>query len=430
MKALLQDTEEQCDGLKNRVSKVREARAHVETEMGTTKQRALEVQEALEQNVATRRRVLNDERERMEKELAHERKVSEELKEELEREREANAAMLSRAQDENRAKLEVVGREKARVEETCKSDMASRRDTLNQQQRQVDMLEHHLARVRSLLQESEANLSWVHQEFEREDHEASNAVRQLTEATRSLQAALDKSIRDETSLSRRIGDATQSIEDERKRLLKELDEVRHSTAVEQAELESRVQRAKSELELELRGRRERERERDRDRNRSMAYRASDVERARDESLDQDTCHLQGSLQGSYSQSRENALPTTHTRYVARELENRIQRLQRYTEELRSSFLGGAADLPASAILNTSCSGDRSNTWDAPPLSPVPRQSKGGGFGGISSQPLPRGATELFDQVDLDHDGVISRDEFRHAFQPPLAGTRLGTSPVR
>merc|ERR1719161_2883210 len=98
-------------------------------------------------------------------------------------------------QDESRSKLEVVGREKMRLEETCKVEMAAKRGAVNQVEKQSEVLVHDLSRVRSLLQESEANLVWVQQEFDREEREAAIILRQRSEDARAVQGMLEKSVR-------------------------------------------------------------------------------------------------------------------------------------------------------------------------------------------------------------------------------------------
>jgi len=99
--------------------------------------------------------------------------------------------------EESRTKLGAAEREKIRVEETAKSDLTQLSEDIVQRQRRSEALDRDINRLRYLMSESEANLTWVRQEFEREDRETGLAAKHLSEDVRANVTAVEKAIREE-----------------------------------------------------------------------------------------------------------------------------------------------------------------------------------------------------------------------------------------
>jgi len=339
----LRDAEEERNALQQRLRELADTYARVGNDLDANRQRADDALSGLGQSVASKRQELADERDRNARALKAQKQLTEEAMQEVEHERQSNALALQRLQDQSKDKLDVVGREKHRTEETLRSELLSKREAVIHEQKHCESLEQDGARVRSLLQESEANLAWVHQEVDREDRDTSMLLRQLTEDVNATRNLFSKATQDEANLTRQIEEVTRHGDREHKHLHRELDGAQHSLAEAVTEAETRVQRAKSELEMDFHNRQER------------AHNAAVADRALGESIERehsqfpsahtDRSHL--SCIGGIGPSVVNvpigapsgvSLPTLHQR-----LEGHINRLQAHTEGLRKSLRQGQGD---------------------------------------------------------------------------------------
>eukprot|EP00929_Paragymnodinium_shiwhaense_P118542 TRINITY_DN90463_c0_g1_i1.p1 TRINITY_DN90463_c0_g1~~TRINITY_DN90463_c0_g1_i1.p1 ORF type:complete len:1002 (+),score=294.33 TRINITY_DN90463_c0_g1_i1:41-3046(+) len=326
---VLREVQEQADVFKQRYDGVAEACRNAEEETATKLRLANEAEARLRGEIEQRKKAVAEERSRMERELDAEKKAAENVQKELDRERSSSSSELRRTQEEGRSRLEAIAAEKSRVEGSYKSELANKIGVATQQQKRCETLEFDVNRLRHLLQESEANSSWVRQELEREDREGSIGMRQLEDELWSVQTQLDKAVRDEAALTRQLEEATESNTKERKRLNKDLEDIKHSAAVEQADAEGQWQRARSKYQLELRSVEDRRQG------------AAGLDRSFEERMHRDSGPLQDLFAvGEFAQprpagesyARVGALSALHT-----QLESQIQRLQRHTEHLRSNL---------------------------------------------------------------------------------------------
>lgn len=219
---------------------------------------------------------------------------------------------------------------KAKAKKGSQASLAEAKEVIIEQHQREEALERDLSQVRNWLAASEADLAWVRQEFDREDREASLALRQLGDEIRVAQIALEKAVRDEQGLSRKVGDAGRRDEQERARLMRELESARAASAHVEARPSTTSFSQRAILGVL-------------DDVSFGSGEAHDVSRpraslARSASL--------GSVTGASCSSRAMGRPDGPRPEVvstlSTELDTHIQRLHRHTEELRSSLRPGQA----------------------------------------------------------------------------------------
>lgn len=377
----LRDAREQLADLRRRVSEMTQAKARVESDSSGSRHRSLELQQALEKTREARRLEVQDERVRCAELIAAEVRATELIREEFERERESNLQTLRRMHDDSRSKLTQAERERQRIEETCKHDSSTAGEELMQRQQRCEALEGDLNRLRYLLSESDANLVWMRQEFDREERDAQLIIRRLTDEVQAADATVEKSAKEDVQLQRQLEELAQRGEQERQRLCQELEDVRHSAMINLASADSRVQRAKADHESEMRE------------HEQLSRSLLSAERRREESLERENAQLRSFIA---EQSHTSAgLSSLHNK-----IESQIQGLQRRTEELRSSIQTGTSvtgTKPPAAIANGSAAGsaagisatsrlrggfDTSSMAPSPIYASPPRKA-GSGAAGIS-----------------------------------------------
>eukprot|EP00928_Gymnodinium_smaydae_P080005 TRINITY_DN63812_c0_g1_i1.p1 TRINITY_DN63812_c0_g1~~TRINITY_DN63812_c0_g1_i1.p1 ORF type:complete len:1066 (+),score=242.30 TRINITY_DN63812_c0_g1_i1:80-3277(+) len=426
----LRDTEDSCDTLRRRLADLEEAKARVDAESESSKRRALEVQASLEASLQTRKRELQEERERFERGLDSELRVREQSREELDREREAGTVMLQRAQEESRGRIDALQREKTRLAERARSEITDASEALAKQQKKVDALDQDVSRVRCLLRESESNLTWVRAELERSEVELNVQRRALEDETHATQGLLDRTLREDASLARQIEDANRRIEHDKSCLARELGGVQRATAVERVEVDKRC-----DLETEFsrfgRGRSgggggqggvtlPDESAVDRSYSSSVGVSASGFLNASSSAVAEPSgggFAFSGGG-GSLGASRDVGISALHSK-----LESHIARLQRHTDALRGNLHAApsASRLPPElpTFSGSFTAGTRGGAGERAASSPAVRGS--GGACGAERSGAPVDAA--FDAADVNHDGVLSRDEFRRAFTVQGSGAR-------
>lgn len=194
-------------------------------------------------------------------------------------------------------------------------------------------MEHDLHRLRYLLTESDANLSWVRQELEREEREAGLTLRQLQNETQGSTADLEKATKGEVSMVRQIEDIANRNHQEQARLGKELEAIRQAATAERSEAEARLSRARADIDLDVRVYDERNRG------------AINAGRLQEEALARENGQLKSFL--AEQKSSSGGLSHLHNK-----LETHIQRLQRHTEDLRRDIHSSAASATAPAALSS------------------------------------------------------------------------------
>lgn len=312
---VVRDSQEQLAEFKRRLLDLVEMRARVEGEISSERQRSLEVQATLEQELDARKKVAAEDRKRLSDALALEQRATEQAKLELERDKDSSMAALRRVQEESRSKLGAAERERARVEETCRAETIGATESVAQQQKYTDALEQDLNRLRYLTTESESNLAWVRQELDREERESRLVLRQSDDSVRVIAEGLEKAMREDTALSRQIEETEKRHEQEMSRLAKEIDLVRRAAATEVAENDVRIHRARADMENELRSTDDRIRK------------VISSERMQEEALERENSQLKGII------SEQSATSGGYSN-IHNKLETHIQRLQRHTEDLR------------------------------------------------------------------------------------------------
>jgi chromosome segregation ATPase len=352
---VVRDAQEQLAHLKKRFFETLDVHSKLESETSSGRQRALDVHAALEQDLESKKRSVAEERRKLQDQANSEQRATAQSREQLDREKEASIAMLRRVQEESRSKLTAVERERVRIEEACRADTGGANDSVSHQQKYTDALEQDLSKLRYLLTESDANLSWVKQELEREEREAGIALKQLQNGAQSASAELEKATKGEVDLVRQIEETSLRNKQEQARLGKELEALRRAAAAEEMESEAKLSRFRTDVAQELRAKD--------DHHRS----AQNVERFHEEALERENSQLKSFLAEQTSHSGN--LSSLHNK-----LENHIQRLQKHTEDLRRDIHSSTGATPGDLHLK---SPRRAGVLAAAALSP---RAKGDGDG--------------------------------------------------
>jgi len=331
---LMREAQEQLNHLKRRHLDSADARNKAENEVAFNRQRALELQADMEQDLNSKQINAEEERKTMEEQLFIQHRSTEQAKEQLHREKETSVAMLRRVQEESRSKLGSATAERVRIEETCRAETAGFTESVAQQQKYTDALEHDLHRLRYLLTESDANLSWVRQELEREEREAGLTLRMLQNETQGSTSDLEKATKGEGSMVRQIEDTANRNHQEQARLAKELEAIRQASTAERSEAEARLSRARADMDLDVRVYDERNRG------------AINAGRLQEEALARENVQLKSFL--AEQKSSSGGLSHLHNK-----LETHIQRLQRHTEDLRRDIHSSAAAVTPPALSSVS-----------------------------------------------------------------------------
>lgn len=334
--ALVRECQEDLANLKKHHLETVDNRNRADSEVASVRQRAQELLAALEQDYDNKRRSAVEERQRLSDQLAIELRATEQAKDQLDREKESSLVMLRKVQEESRAKLTNAERERIRVEECCHTDCSKAGESVAQQQKYTDALEHDLHRLRYLLTESEANLGWVRQELDREERESAQSLRQLEKESSANALELEKAVQSENDLIRQVEETNQRSQQEQSRLLKELEAIRQAALAEQAESEAKLSRARADLELDMRVTDERQR-------------GFNVEKFQEEALERENSQLKSFL--AEQNATAGGLSQLHNK-----LESHIQRLQRHTEDLRRDIHSSGATAPPA--LTSTATGSR------------------------------------------------------------------------
>merc|ERR1711920_523712 len=124
--------------------------------------------------------------------------------------------MGKRMNDESRSKLAGAELERVRLQETSRYDITRGSQVVAQQQRRIETLERDVARVKTLLIESEQNLNWMRGEIDYDGHDGVLALQQLEDEVRATTTTLELARRDEAVISQQA--ETQRLRNEQERI--------------------------------------------------------------------------------------------------------------------------------------------------------------------------------------------------------------------
>lgn len=200
--AQLKESQELLVSCRERLREVADQRARVASEAEAQRQQAIEVLSVMERNLENQVQILYTDRERYEAVLLNHRRVHEQAKEECEREKELASAALRQARSESRHRLEGMEKEKMRIEESRRSELAQGHEYVDHRQQRLEDMEQDVERVRSRLVESETSLGFLRQECQREERENQRLQRELEDEVRLMESHLERFRRDDTTLAK------------------------------------------------------------------------------------------------------------------------------------------------------------------------------------------------------------------------------------
>eukprot|EP00746_Dinoflagellata_sp_MGD_P154766 gnl/MRDRNA2_/MRDRNA2_85020_c0_seq1.p1 gnl/MRDRNA2_/MRDRNA2_85020_c0~~gnl/MRDRNA2_/MRDRNA2_85020_c0_seq1.p1 ORF type:complete len:951 (-),score=256.80 gnl/MRDRNA2_/MRDRNA2_85020_c0_seq1:111-2963(-) len=326
---MLKDTQSQLSEAKNHLLETTDTLAKTTSDAASQQQRALEIQSHLERDLESKKHESLEERRRLEGLCEVERKAAMESKEQYERWRDAHVASLKQVQDESAGRMQSMEKEKVRIEDKYRTDLAEAHKQLTSQQKRVDALEHDLSRVRYLLSESQANLNWVKSEKEREEREVSVGKQQMAEEVKQITTALEGALRNEVTLTQQLESTTSRYDQDRARMSKEVEDLKSSSAQQVADAEARATRLKQEYESQL------------SLSESRYTDSISKEKEKYDHLVRENDQLKRFI-GEHRQASAG-LSSLHT-----QLESHIQRLQHHTDELRGDLhRSGSSQAPLS-----------------------------------------------------------------------------------
>lgn len=201
---LLRSEQDEAADLKRRLLEASELRAKADVDASCSRQRALEIQMDLERKVESMRESVKADMTCLAGALMQEQKATEVARQDCMHEQETKLNIMRSVQEDSMSKLGSAEREKTRVEERCKQQLSDTNEMVAVQQRRVEALECDLVRVRGLLSESEGNLMRIRQKFDREDQEMARTLKQLSDDVCNTQWSFEKAVQEEANLSRYI----------------------------------------------------------------------------------------------------------------------------------------------------------------------------------------------------------------------------------
>jgi len=313
--AKLKDSQEELAELSRRHADVSDAHVRIGADTASAGAQKLEVLASLERNLESKKRIAHEEQRRLADALGAERRATEDMKATFERERQKTMETLKKAHEDTHLKLTMAENERSRVEGVCSRDLDDTRERVAVQQQAIDSLESDLQRMRNMLAESEGNLIWVRQEGDREEREGSWNEQGIREEIRNTTALLEKFSREDSDLTRQSRDLERRNNEDQQRLDKELEDVKQKQTQNLSDSEARLHRARAEFTDEAGSREARHR------NNLTS------DNHQEDALVRENTKLKSFLgeEGRVSAGISNL----HT-----QLEDRIQKLQSHTDELR------------------------------------------------------------------------------------------------
>lgn len=201
----LKDAQDSLSTYQKKLKDASEQHARTREEITAVRERALEIQAALQNGLDSQANAGEQERQRLAGLFEAERASGELVRKELEKERDASEVSLRRLQDEGRSKLVGAAQQRQRVQEQGRADIAGTSQAIMQQQRRIDLLEHELERLRTVLAERDASLGRLRQVQDQEERGAAPAaIRRLEDEVRAASSALEAAQRSEKALAQRL----------------------------------------------------------------------------------------------------------------------------------------------------------------------------------------------------------------------------------
>eukprot|EP00403_Amphidinium_massartii_P008589 CAMPEP_0178412192 /NCGR_PEP_ID=MMETSP0689_2-20121128/21885_1 /TAXON_ID=160604 /ORGANISM="Amphidinium massartii, Strain CS-259" /LENGTH=908 /DNA_ID=CAMNT_0020033425 /DNA_START=1 /DNA_END=2727 /DNA_ORIENTATION=- len=223
--AALRDGQTYLAVCQRKLADAEDAKRRCDADSSSFRQRATEIQSTLQQALESKKKAFDAEGKRLRDELSSETALSSQMRAQLDDEQERIRTIAELAADESRTKIDLAQREKARMEQSCQSEVGAAREEVLRHRRRAEALESDLSRMSSLLQESEANSDWVRQELDRADHEAEATAQLLGNDMRSALTELERAAAEEQRISQQVEAQCVRNEQDRMALLQDIDEI-------------------------------------------------------------------------------------------------------------------------------------------------------------------------------------------------------------
>mmetsp|Transcript_134918 Transcript_134918/g.248028 ORF Transcript_134918/g.248028 Transcript_134918/m.248028 type:complete len:881 (-) Transcript_134918:106-2748(-) len=208
---------------KGRLFEVMDNAGRASNEAHAIRERGVEMQNSLELALRDKANYREEERRRMDEAFHSEKRAAEQVRSQFQQQHDSLSNQIRRVHDESRNKLAGAERQRAVIEETCRTEIQKESQAIMMWQRKIELLERELTRARNMLAESESNHSWVMQERNQEERESVLRTRQVEDDVRMLASQLDAARRDDTSLSQQVAQQTNRNEQDRVQLRRSLD---------------------------------------------------------------------------------------------------------------------------------------------------------------------------------------------------------------
>lgn len=179
--AHLKESQDLLASCQSRLREAADQRARAKLEAEGQRRKSLEVMSVLERNLEHQVQGLFSMRERYDAVLENERKVHEQAKQECDWETELAASVARQARSESRNRVEGMERERLRIEESRRGEVAQGLEYVAKLQQLKDDLQNDLETVRERMMKSESRLNLVRQECFQEEREGMRMQRELDE---------------------------------------------------------------------------------------------------------------------------------------------------------------------------------------------------------------------------------------------------------
>lgn len=179
--AHLKESQDLLASCQNRLREAADHRARAKSEAEGQRRKSLEVMSVLERNLERQVQGLFSMRERYGAVLENESKVHEQAKQECDWETELAASVARQARSESRVRVEGMERERLRIEESRRGEVAQGLEYVAKLQQLKDDLQNDLETVRGRMMKSESRLNLVRQECFQEEREGMRMQRELDE---------------------------------------------------------------------------------------------------------------------------------------------------------------------------------------------------------------------------------------------------------
>lgn len=247
----LKTTKYHLQDAKVQLSEVTEHLRKVKNEGLMENQKQTEIIHKLERELDQQSFEWQEEKKRLDNALESERRATNEHRERFEKWKEVHQQSLRQLQEESTIRLQNCDREKNRLAEKSRQELENARKDLEMNQRKVEQLKEQISRSRNSYHEAQGALESVKRETQRNERSLSMMKQQYADEYRTVQAAGEAARKSESSMSRQYEQSKVRYDQDRKKMMKEFEDMKATGSAQLSEAEKRHHHAKTEFDSKL-----------------------------------------------------------------------------------------------------------------------------------------------------------------------------------